>query len=136
MCIVNNIWISLIVCLFILCIINNLNKSIKEDFYYWNIPTRWPRPIYDIRGDPALSYMPASYYFLHNNKIYDNQYIDIARYPELYYYLPYYNNGMIYTANGAYSYDQFTQYNNIPIIYPIQYNNIDWVGLINNGIIR
>ena len=135
---INNIWLILILIILVLCIIKseNLLEETKEDFYYWNIPTRWPKPIYDIRGDPLFSYMPNNYYFLHRGRIYNSDYIDLVRYPDLYYYMPYYNNGMIYTANGSYKYDQFAQYYNLPILYPIQYNMIDWTGLINNGILR
>lgn len=117
---------AIIIYIIVSCFIGNN----KEHFYLWNLPTRWTRPIYDIRGYP-----PYSWYFIHNGKLYDNRYIDLRKYPELYYYLPYYNNGMIYMANGKYTYNMFAKQFNLPILYQIPYDNIDWIGLVNNGII-
>ena len=116
--------------IFVIYILSTFNNNI-EPFYLWNIPTRWNRPIYDIRGYPKYSW-----YFIHNGILYDSRYIDIDKYKELYYHLPYYNNGMIYMANGKYSYNNFAKYFNMPIIYHTQYDAIDWVGLVNNGIIK
>jgi hypothetical protein len=123
----NVILIGIIYCIFLFC-----NEKNKEYFYVWNLPTRWNRPIYDIRGYPNTF---KNYVFLHRGKVYSNDYIDMYRYPELYNYMPYYYNGMIYTANGNYKYDTYSKYFDFPIIYYTRSNYIDWMGLINNGII-
>ena len=125
----NNVCIVFFI-IFILYLICTFNNDI-EPFYLWNIPTRWNRPIYDIRD-----YKKNSWYFIHNGKLYDSKYIDINKYQELYNYLPYYNNGMIYMANGKYSYNTFAKHFNMPILYNTPYNSIDWIGLVNNGIIN
>jgi len=124
------VWFVLL-CLIMISFICLCNSNNSEHFYLWNIPTRWNRPIYDIRGYPSYSW-----YFIHNGRIYDNKYIDMDKYRELYYYLPYYNNGMIYMANGKYTYNAFAKKYNLPILYYPTYDTIDWIGLINNGIIN
>ena len=127
-------WIILFILLFVL-----FNKSsLIEGFFLWNIPTRGIRPIYDIRGYPWTG---GNYYFLHNGNIFNNKYVDQSKFTNLglqfYDYYPLYLNGMIYNANGSYTYDQFMKlYGNIPILYPISYDAIDWRGLYNNGIIK
>jgi hypothetical protein len=131
----NNKIFLIIFILFILCLICKSCDN-REHFYLWNIPTRWNKPIYDIRGYPWLSEQRIPWVFIHNGRVYDSKYIDINKYPDLYYYLPYYNNGMIYMANGKYTYNTFSKYYNLPILYQIPYDNIDWIGLVNNGIIN
>lgn len=129
MCIINKFFLILSLFFLILFVFYQGNK-IQEDFYLWNIPTRFPRSIYDIRG------YPNDYVFIHRGKVFNSNYIDFMRYPELYNYIPYYNNGMIYTTTGLYNYDQFARHYDIPILYQIPYNNIDWLGLVNNGMIK
>ena len=120
----DNIWLLLAILFLILYLVKE-NENV-ECFYAWNIPTRWNTLPYDIRRHP--------YYFIHNGNIYSDKYLNLRAYPELSYYLPYYNNGMIYTAEGKYKYDQFSRhYPNFPILYP--YSSIDWMGLVNNGLV-
>lgn len=121
-------FIGLIICTLAQCI-NNTNT---EHFYFWNIPTKINRSLYDIRGYPITN---GIYYFIHRGKLYNNRYIDYNKYSNLYMYLPYYHNGMIYMANGRYTYDKFIEKYDMPILYPVSYDVIDWYGLINNGII-
>jgi hypothetical protein len=128
----DTLWLIAII---VIIILNIVYCNLNEKFNVWNIPTRWPYPLYDIRGYPQI--LPdQSYYFLHRGKLYNSKYIDISLYPELYYYLPYYYNGMIYTASGSYNYDQFAKYYDMPILYQIPGSTIDWLGLVNNGIIK
>jgi len=109
-----------------------VSSNINEHFI-WNIPTRWNNYIYDIRGYPR-SYPYDNYYFIHNGKLFNNNYINLNTNPNLWNWLPYYNNGMIYSATGSYKFDEFSKYYpNYPIIYPTQV--IDWQGLANNGLI-
>lgn len=134
----STIWLLLVIILFFVFIFKNAKnvnaKNVKEMFYLWNIPTRWPRSTYDLRGYP---YDINNYHFIHRGKIFNSNYLNLNKYPDLWYYLPYYNNGMIYTSTGSYEYDQFTNlYPNFPILYNVPYTIIDWVGLINNGIVK
>jgi len=113
-------------------------KNTIENFFLWNIPTRVRQPIYDIRGYPWLD---NNFFYLHNGTIFNNNYIDTSKFNNLglsiYDYMPYYSNGMIYNTDGSYKYDEFMKlYGNIPILYPISGDFIDWRGLINNGIIK
>jgi len=108
-------------------------SNTTEKFHVWNIPTRWSRPIYDIRGYPNTY---NDYYFLHRGYVWNNNYLNLTRFPYLYDYLPYWSNGMIYTADGSYSYDKFINlYPQMPIIYYPDNNFIDWYGLANSGVI-
>ena len=121
----DNIWLLFAILVFVVYCMKN---DSVEDFYVWNIPTRWPKLPYDIRNYP--------YYYLHRGKIFSSNYINLDLYPEVQYYLPYYNNGMIYTASGNYTYDSFSKmYPNYPIIYPTYEYPIDWIGMRRNGII-
>jgi len=127
-------WIVLAIIIFFIL----KRNKVFEGFFLWNIPTRGLRPIYDIRGYP---WSTNDYYFLHNGAVFNKKYIDTSKFTNLglpfYDYYPYYFNGMIYNANGSYTYDQFMKsYGNIPILYPISYDAIDWRGLYNNGIIK
>ena len=120
----DNIWLLIAILLFIIYFIRK-----KEDFYTWNIPTRWPKLPYDIRGYP--------YYYIHRGQLYTNNYLNLELYPEVQYYIPYYNNGMIYTANGNYTADEFAHlYPNYPILYPTYEYPIDWLGLARNGLLK
>lgn len=110
------------------------NKSVEPFHSPFNIPTRWPLPLYDLRGYP---HNHNNYFFLHKGRLLNNKYLNLSSYSDLYYYLPYYNNGMIFTADGQYTYDQFASlYPNIPIIYYTPQYAIDWYGLINNGLLN
>jgi hypothetical protein len=125
-----NIKILLVLLFLIILSIILYNYNCKENFI-WNIPTRF-YPSYDIRD-----YLNSEYYFLHNGRIYNNRYLNLDNYPNLFYYLPYYNNGMIYYANGSYTYNDYLKYYpDLPIFYQVPKSNIDWLGLRNNGILK
>lgn len=121
----------LLSCIIFLIIYHFSQCTTKENFAIWNIPTRWPQPLYDIRGYPS-----NNYYFIHKGNLWNSDYLNMNLYPDLYYYLPYWHNGMIYTAEGKYSYEKYANlYPNMPIFYgPESY--IDWYGLANSGAIR
>lgn len=125
---------SLLLISIVFLILYYLSSHTTENFYLWNIPTRWPRPLYDIRGYPETY---SNYYFLHRGYLWNNGYLNMNRYPYLYHYMPYWYNGMIYTADGSYTYDRFFRlYPNIPIMYYPGDAGIDWYGLANSGVIN
>jgi hypothetical protein len=122
----DNIWLLFALLLFIIYLFKK--NTITEDFFLWNLATRWPKLPYDLRGNP--------YYYLHNGNVFSSNYVNLISYPDVQYYLPYYHNGMIYSANGQYRPDTFAQlYPTVPIIYPTYDAPVDWLSLERNGLI-
>lgn len=116
----------LFIIIFIIFIYICFYTSTFEHYYNYNYPFNYPTRYYN---------------YIYNNRMYNYNFINSPLYPltmpELFKYIPYYNNGMIYTSDGSYTIDQYSLlYPNYPIIYNIPSQGIDWLSLINNGIIK